>query len=178
MKKVLFALCMIVVSAMPSLAQKINVTKSAITFEIKNLGIKTHGTIGGVQATVQFNPSALATSSIEATADVNTINTDNDERDAHLKSADFFDLAHYPKISMKSISFVKKSGNNYIGQFNLTIRNHTKQLEVPFSYAEAGNAIVFKGTIKLNRLDFGVGDSSLVLSNDVIVTIEIEALKS
>jgi len=158
-------------------AQKTTVTKSKITFEIKNLGIKTGGSIGGVQANVQFNPANLPASSIEATADVKTINTDNNERDTHLKSEDFFDLTRYPKITMKSVSLSKK-GSNYVGQFNVTIKNKTRQLEVPFSYVQAGNSETFKGTLKLNRLDFGVGDSSLVLSNDVTVNIEVEVSKS
>ena len=178
MKRIAPIFLLLITLAISVFAQKAAVTKSKITFEIKNLGIKSTGTIGGVQANVQFVPANLAASSIEATADVNTINTDNDERDTHLKSADFFDLAHYPKITMKSISFKKKSGNNYVGQFNVTIRNKTKQLEVPFSYVENGNTATLIGVVKLNRLDFGVGDSSLVLSNDVTVNIEVEVSKS
>src|SRR5471032_2035292 len=92
---------------------QVKVTKSKISFEIKNLGIKMGGTIGGVQVTnMQFSPANLNTSIIEATADVNTIETENDTRNDHLKSDEFFDMAHYPKIAMKSVSFKHKSGNN------------------------------------------------------------------
>jgi len=177
MKRIAPVLLLLLSLVFAASAQKTTVTKSKITFEIKNLGIKTGGSIGGVQANIQFNPANLLASSIEATADVKTINTDNDERDSHLKSEDFFEMARYPKITMNSVSFSKK-GSNYVGKFNVTIKNKTKQLDVPFSYVQSGNTETFKGTLKLNRLDFGVGDSSLVLSNDVTVNIEIEASKS
>ncbi len=153
------------------------ITRSAITFKIKNLGITTGGAIGGLQASAQFNPASLATSSIEASVDVNTINTDNSTRDDHLKSDEFFDAPHYPKISLKSVSFKHKSGNNYTGQFSLTMKGKTKLVEIPFTYTDKGSTIEFTGSFKLNRLDYGVGSSSLVMSDDVIVSIDAEAGK-
>ena len=153
------------------------ITKSAITFKIKNLGINTGGSIGGLQADVQFNPADLSAAKIEAVVDVATINTDNSSRDEHLKSEDYFDIAKYPKITLKSVSFKHKSGSNYSGEFNLTIKGKTKLIEIPFSYAEKGSDIKFNSTFKLNRLDFGVGSSSMILSNEVTVTVEAEATK-
>ncbi|RZA01311.1 MAG: YceI family protein [Sphingobacteriaceae bacterium] len=156
---------------------QVKVAKAKITFQIKNLGINTNGFFGNMQANIQFDPAALATSTIEATADVNSINTDNDTRDEHLRSDEFFDVAKFPKITMKSVSFKHKSGNNYSGQFNLIMKNHTKSFEVPFTYVASGNNGSFKGSFKLNRLDFGVGEKSLVLSNDVTVNLEVETSK-
>jgi polyisoprenoid-binding protein YceI len=153
---------------------KTTVTKSTITFAIKNLGINTGGSISGLQANIQFDAAHLNASVIEASADVNTINTDNDARDTHLKSEEFFDVAHFPKITMKSVAIKHKSGDKYEGQFNLTMKDKTKQFTVPFTYIETGNTAAIKGTLKLNRLDFGVGGSSLVLSNEVVVNIEVE----
>jgi len=178
MKRIPLTLSFIAFSIAIAFAQSpATVTKANIKFQIKNLGINTGGVLGGVKATVVFNPAQLATSSIEATADVTTINTDNDERDVHLKSADFFDVQRYPRITMKSVSFKHKSGANYVAKFNLTIKDKTKQLDVPFTYNENGNNAVLTGTVKLNRLDFGVGGSSLVLSNDVTTTITLELNK-
>ena len=153
------------------------VTKSSIKFQIKNLGINTGGVLGGVKATILFNPAQLATSSIEATAETATINTDNDQRDEHLRSADYFDVQHYPHITMRSVSFTHKSGANYVGKFNITIKDKTKLLDVPFTYTENGSAAAITGVVKLNRLDFGVGGSSMVLSNDVTATITVEMNK-
>jgi len=174
MKKIFFQL-LIILSAGTGFSQaKSTVTRSSVTFQVKNLGINTVGTIGGLTADIQFNPGNLASCAIDATVDASTINTDNDGRDDHLKSEDYFDAAHFPKLSLKSVSFRHKSGNNYSGMFNLTIKGKTKLVELPFTYVEAGNSAVFKGSFKLNRLDFGIGESSMILANEVTVNIEAE----
>ena len=157
--------------------EKNAVSHSLISFKIKNMGINTGGTIAGLAADIQFKPTDLATSTINATVETNTINTDNDGRDEHLKSADFFDVTHFPKISLKSVSFKHKSGINYTGEFNLEIRGKTKLVELPFTYIDNGTNETFKGSLKINRLDFGVGGSSLILSDEVLVSIEVEKSK-
>lgn len=172
MKRITLIILSTILSVSVTVAQ--TVTKSNIKFQIKNLGINTGGVLGGVKASVQINPTQSATSSIEATADVITINTDNEERDTHLKSADFFEVQRYPHITMKSVSITHKKGNNYTGKFNVTIKDKTKQFDIPFIYTENGNTATINGTFKLNRLDFGVGGSSLVLGNEVTVTIMVE----
>ena len=153
------------------------VTRSAITFTIKNLGINTGGTIAGLQADVKFDPANLASSTIEASVDVNTINTDNTLRDDHLKNGEFFDASHYPKITLKSVSLKHKSGNNYSGKFNLTIKNKTKLIELPFICTDKGNAIALNGSFKLNRLDFGVGGNSLIMGDAVTISIVVNTKK-
>ena len=150
------------------------ITRSAITFEIKNLGITTSGSVGGLIARVHFTPANINTSTLEASVDVNTINTDNSSRDEHLRSADFFDVARYPKIMLKSVAFKHKSGSNYMGTFILTIKGKPKQVEIPFTFVDKENTIGFKGMFKINRLDFGVGSESVILSNDVVINIDCE----
>jgi len=152
--------------------------RSSITFEIKNLGITTGGSIGGLATKVNFNPANLPSSTLEASVDVKTINTDNDSRDEHLRSEDFFDVARYPKISLRSVAFKHRSGNNYTGTFMLTIKDKSKQVEIPFTFSDKGNTVEFKGTFKINRLDYGVGSSSMVLSDDVTVSIDCEERKA
>lgn len=150
------------------------VTRSAITFEIKNLGITTNGSIGGLISRAHFAPAGLNASTLEASVDVNTINTDNSSRDEHLRSADFFDVARYPKITLKSVAFRHKNGGNYTGTFILTIKGKSKQVEIPFTFVDKENTIEFKGVFKINRLDFGVGGESMILSNDVVINIDCE----
>jgi len=178
MKRIIAPIVLLLLAVNVFSQVKTTVTKSKITFEIKNLGIKTGGSISGLQANVQLDAAHLNTSSIEATLDSKTINTDNDSRDEHLRSEDFFDVARFPKITMKSVSLRHKSGDKYEGQFSLTIKDKTKEFSVPFTYAETGNTATVKGSFKLNRLDFGVGGSSLVLADEVTVTIEVEIAKS
>jgi polyisoprenoid-binding protein YceI len=177
MKRVFVPILLLLLITCAFAQVKSTVSKSSIKFQIKNLGIKTGGNIGGLQANIQFDAANPATSTIEASVDVNTINTDNDTRDNHLRSDEFFDVPHFPKITMKSVSIKHKSGDKYVGLFNVTIKDKTKPLEMPFTYNQTSNTALIKGELKLNRLDFGVGDKSFVLSNDVTVTIELETTK-
>lgn len=172
MKKFLLPILLVIITTTAFTFVKTTITRSAITFKIKNMGIGTGGSVSGLQADVNFNPADPSSSTIEASVDAVSINTDNSSRDEHLRSEDYFDAARYPKITLKSVSFKHNSGNNYTGQFNLTIKGKTKQVEIPFTYTQTGNAAAFKGSVKLNRLDYGVGSSSMILANEVTVNIE------
>ncbi len=156
---------------------KQTVTQSSISFQIKNLGFMTHGTFSGLQADINFDPAKPEASSINATIDANTVNTDNDMRDNHLREDTYFDVAKYPKITLKSVSLKHKSGNNYDGQFGLTIKDKTQTVDMPFTYTEAGNTGEFKGILKIKRTDFNVGTSSMVMSNDVEIDIDVKTGK-
>lgn len=176
MKKLLLAFTLFL--TLTATAQvKQTVTKSNVIFRIKNLGVTTGGSFGGLAADIKFDPANLSASSIDAAVDARTIDTDNGLRDNHLKSTDYFDVDRYPKISMKSISFKHKKGNNYTGIFNVTIKDKTKTVEVPFTYTTSGSAANFEGSFQINRLDFGIGDTSMVLSNEATVSIKLETAK-
>ena len=153
------------------------VTKSSVVFHIKNLGITIDGLFGGFKGNISFDPASLAASSIEASVETNTIDTDNGTRNDHLKGDGYFDAAKYPTITLKSVSFKHRSGNNYTGTFSLTIKDVTKPVEIPFTYIETGNTAVFKGNFQVERTDYGVGESSMVMSNDVKVEIEVATSK-
>jgi polyisoprenoid-binding protein YceI len=178
MKKLFVFIAIISAACSDTLHAQAVMTRSAITFEIKNMGITTGGSIGGLAAKVNFTPANLSASTLEASVDVGTINTGSSAKDEHLRSEDFFDVARYPKIVLKSVAFRHKSGSNYVGTFMLTIKDKSKQIDVPFTFTDKGNTVQFKGTFKINRLDFGVGSSSMVLSDEVIVHIDCEEKKS
>ena len=78
---------------------------------------------------------------------------------------------------MKSVSFKHRSGGNYTGTFSLTIKDQTKTIDLPFTYEESGNAASFKGSFQIKRSDYGVGGSSLVMSDNVKVDLDVEATK-
>ena len=127
MKKVYpFLILSFFISAAFSQSKSQTVTKSSVVFHIKNLGITVDGTLAGFKGAINFDPANLTTSTIEASVETNTIDTDNGTRNDHLKSDSYFDAVKYPTITIKSVSFKHKSGNNYSGTFNLTIKNVTK----------------------------------------------------
>lgn len=150
------------------------VTKSTVAYQIKNMGFNTSGSFGGLQADINFDKAHPETSSIEASIDVATLNSDNTMRDNHLKSEDYFDVAKYPKITMKSIAIKHKGGDNYVGTFNITIKNKTKELTMPFTYTETGNQGMFNGSFTIKRTNFGIGGKSMVLADDATVTVNVQ----
>lgn len=174
MKKIVIYIICICFSEFAFGQTKHRVTKSAVTYQVKNMGFMSSGTIAGFEATILFDKDHLATSSIEASVNTNVIDSDNEMRDEHLKKPEYFDTEHYPKIFMKSVSFKSKNASNYIGQFNVTIKGKTKLIELPFTYVVSGSTAVFKGSFKINRLDFAIGDKSMVLSNEVTITLNVE----
>ena len=175
MKKFLPAILLIIVACTAFTYVNSTVTRAAITFKTKNMGIGVDGTIGGLVADIHFNAANLAASTIEASVDVNTLNTDNSSRDEHLHGEDFFDVAHYSKISLKSVSIKSRGGNNYTGQFSLAIKAKTKQVDIPFTLTQSNGASIFKGSFKINRLDYGIGSTSMVLADQVTIDIDATA---
>lgn len=126
---------------------------------------------------------------ISFTVDVNSISTDNEMRDNHLKSDAFFDAAKFPKMTFKSVSFTKVNGNKYALTGDLTIRDVTKRVTFDVTYGGTvndghGNTKAgFKATTVINRFDYGLKWNALteaggaVVGQDVTITINVELAK-
>ncbi|MGI4835214.1 MAG: YceI family protein [Janthinobacterium lividum] len=142
----------------------------AVRFEIVNAGFTVRGTLGGLAATGQFDPARLALAHLQATVPVSTIQTGISLRDKHLQKPDYLDAARFPVINMQSTAFRKLAGGQYEGTFALTIKGITHEVRVPFTVPAAGQ---LQGSFHLNRLDYGIGKSSLVLANDVLVSLNV-----
>ncbi len=145
------------------------VQESSITFKIKNAGFYVDGSLGDLEASIAFDPETLE-GSIEASVKTKTINTDNKSRDKHLRAADYFDVERYPLIIMKSKKIARSQAGNFIGYFDISIKGITKEIKVPFSLKQG----VLSGYFDLNRRDFGVGGRSLILGDEVKVTIRLK----
>jgi len=174
MKHLALLIAFLLTAAIGFAQAKHTVTKFDVTYQIKNLGLNSRGTFGGLQADINFDKSHPDSSRIEASIDVNTLNSDNTMRDNHLKSEDYFDAARYPKIYMKSVYVKHKSGNEYTGTFNITIKDKTKELTMPFTYTENEKQGTFKGSFTIKRTDFGIGGKSMMMADDVKVSIEVQ----
>jgi len=119
---------------------------------------------------------------VEMTADVSSIDTDNENRDKHLKSADFFDAEKYPKITFKSKTFKKVKDNAYKVTGDLTMHGVTKSVELDAVCRMGKNPqnqkdiAGFKITSVLNRKDFGISTSSpnAMLSDEVTLVANAE----
>ena len=153
------------------------VTNSEITFKIKNAGFKVDGSFKGFSAQILFDPTKLSESSILASVETKTINTGIGMRDKHIKKEEYFNAEKYPKITMKSVKFIDKGKNNYIGSFQLTIKSITKTIDIPFTFVENVSIGTFNGSFEINRQEYTVGGNSWTMSDNVIVNIKINANK-
>jgi polyisoprenoid-binding protein YceI len=151
-------------------------TKSKVHFVIKNFGIKTGGDFKGLKGNIKFYPANPAASAFDVTIDAGTIDTDNESRDNHLRKAEYFDAATYKTIQFKStkVVFSKVAGRFYM-YGNLTIKGVTKPVEFGFGATPKDGGYVFDGEFKINRRDFGVGGSSVSLSDNLTISLSVYA---
>ena len=137
---------------------------SEIGFNIKHWVINmVHGTFDKFDGTLKYDEKNIEKSKVEVTIDAASINTRNEMRDRHLRSADFFDVEKNPTLTFKSTKVTKASeGSSLAVTGDLSIRGVTKSvvLDVTIngkSEDQKGNVLFgFKATTKINRMDFGV----------------------
>jgi polyisoprenoid-binding protein YceI len=157
--------------------QEWQVVSSSITFKIKNAGFTVNGKFSALNASILFDTNKDLGNKIEASIDAATINTDNSTRDAHLKKEEYFYVTKYPKISMSATSITKQNDGKYKGLFNLSIKGITKIIPVIFSAITQNDKLTFSGNFTINRRDFSVGSSSLILADEVTVYMEVSSIK-
>jgi polyisoprenoid-binding protein YceI len=163
---------------------------SEVGFTVRHLMVsKVRGRFTGFTGTIMTSEDPLK-SSVEASVDVQTIETGNADRDAHLRSADIFDVEHYPTMSYRSRA-VRWDGDDLVVDGDLTLHGVTREvplaLEVhgfqehtPFGDARVG----FSATADINRSDFGVDfnlpmdDGGVVVGDRVRINLEIEAIRT
>lgn len=139
-----------------------------VHFRIVNAGLTVDGSLTGLTATGQFDPAHLELASVQAAVPVRTIQTGISLRDKHLQKPDYFDAEKYPVITMQSTAFRKTGREQYEGTFTLTIKGLSHEVKLPFTVSPNRE---FRGEFRINRLDFNLGKSSLILANEVLITI-------
>lgn len=157
------------------LAPAWSVETSAVSFSIRNWGLPLSGSFGDLKSTIRFDPVELAGSIMVASVGVATIKTGMVPRDSHLQTRPYFDAERYPRLTMMSKRLRKLDATHFVGLFDVTIRDVTKALEIPFTYVRQGNQATFDGQSSVNRVAFGVGDESLVLDDKVLVRLTLSA---
>lgn len=151
--------------------------KSEVKFVIKNFGINTGGSFKGLQGTIVFDAANAAAGSFDISIDVNTVNTDNDSRDNHLRKEEYFDVQSHPRISFKSEKITAGKSGSFQVSGKLTIKGTTKDISFPFKASAKDDGYLFEGSFQLNRRDFKVGGNSLVLGDNVSVSLSVLAKK-
>jgi len=160
---------------------KIDPAHSEINFKVKHLVVSTvTGHFSKFDASIETSKEDFSDAKINFEADINSIDTKNEQRDGHLKSADFFDAEKYPKMTFVSRSIKKDSDHEMKLTGNLTLRGVTKEITLDVIYN--GTVAGFGGTQvagfevrgKLNRFDFGLQWNALTEAGGVVVSNEVK----
>lgn len=171
-----------VMASAPTTATSWNLDKShsGVKFGIDHLVIsEVEGSFKVFSGSLVSPTPDFNNAKVDFTVDVNSINTDDDKRDAHLKGDDFFHAEKYPAMKFSSTSFKKIKGNAYIMEGNLTIRDITKKVRFAVVYGGTvkdpwGNIKAgFKASGKINRKEFGLKWNSVTEAGGAVVGEEV-----
>jgi len=150
--------------------------KSSVNFSIKNFGINTGGNFKGLAGTIEFDKNNPEKTSFNMSVEAAKVNTDNDSRDGHLRKSEYFDVANHPQITFKSEK-VSGNGDKLTVSGQLTIKGTSKNISIPFTAEPKDDGYKFEGSFQINRRDFKVGGNSVVLGDNVTVSLSVFAKK-
>jgi len=178
----ILAMLLVIGSTFAQTTWTVDKAHSKLGFSITHMMIsEVDGLFKTFDAKITSSKEDFSDAVVELTADVNTIDTDNEGRDGHLKSADFFDAAKFPSLSFKSTSFTKVADKKYKVAGDLTLHGVTKAVELE---ATLGGTMVdprskktvagWKVTGTIKRSDFGVGSSGPGLGDEVTLNAKTE----
>ncbi|GEO09638.1 YceI family protein [Segetibacter aerophilus] len=169
---------------------KIDVDHSDIMFKVKHLMISTvSGIFKKFDATLEVNEQDLSDAKVTFEADVDSVDTKNEQRDAHLKSDDFFNAEQFPKMTFKSTSIKKVGNDEYTLTGDFTIRDITKSIDLKVEYNGSTKdpwgqeRMGFEVSGKINRKEYGLKWSAvteaggLVVADDVKLAMNVEMVK-
>lgn len=160
---------------------KIDPVHSEIKFKVRHLIVSTvTGQFKKFDAEIETPDDDFSNAEIKFEADVNSIDTNNPDRDAHLKSEDFFDAANHPKMTFVSKSVSKISDEKYKVTGDMTMRGTKKEITLDVVYNgktkgfEGIEVAGFEITGKLNRIEFGLKWNAALETGGVVVSDEVK----
>ena len=162
---------------------------SSVNFAIGHMMVsKVTGGFDAADAVIKFDEKDLANSGIDATVQVASVNTRNQKRDDHLRSADFFDAEKFPTIHFVSKKITRQDAQTYAVTGDLTMKGVTHEIMVPVTIAgpvmnpmSKVPTLGLEAHFKINRQDYGVtwnkvlDNGGLMVGNDVQIDVAIEA---
>lgn len=175
----LFAVVSIAATKVISTAWTVDKSHSNVDFEVRHFFTPVNGTFNDYTATVNFDPANLEESMIDVEIMVSSIDTRNERRDGHLRTADFFNAEKYPKITFKSDKIESKGDNKFVAHGELTIKDVTKKIEMPFTllgvmdHPRGGKVAGITSEFVIDRNIYGVGTGDWV--SDAVVGKEVTA---
>lgn len=187
MKKAILALSMALGAMSFSMAQdapkwEIDPTHTDVDFTVKHFFSDVNGTFHDYSGEFYIDPENIENSKVTFQVKVNSVDTDNEKRDGHLMTDDFFNAEKFPKMSFESTGFKKKSGKKYVMIGNLTIKDVTKKVEIPFEIlgvmdhpmVENAELMGLKFDYSLMRTEYNVGTGKWALTKVVGDKVDID----
>lgn len=164
---------------------------SAAGFSVRHFGVSTvRGTFTNITGTILIDDKNISASSVDVTVDATTVNTQNEGRDKHLKSADFFDIEKFPTMTFKSKKVESAGAGRLRVTGDFTLHGVTKEIVLdvegptpPFAMPQGrGIKRGASASTKINRRDFGlvwgnVVESVAVVGDEISITIDLELNK-
>jgi len=159
-----------------------------VGFRIRHVVSKVEGRFKDYEGVIQLDRQTPASSKVDLTIQAASIDTGTPDRDNHLRSADFFDVAKFPTITFKSTKVEPKGKDDFVVTGDFTMHGVTKSIEVPVKsngFARAGKTekAGFEIALTLNRKDYGltwnraIDQGGMLLGDDVEITVQVEANK-
>lgn len=192
--KLIRTLALFAIMALPLAAQAATETwvvdkaHSSATFKVRHMMANVMGQFRDLSGTINVDRENPDKGSVEFTIQAGSIDTGNQNRDEHLRSADFFDVQKYPSITFKSTSITSKGNNLYDVTGDFTMHGVTKRVTLPvqflgFARTARGEKAGFEIETTVNRKDYGVlwnrnlDEGGVLLGDDVKVSINLEVDK-
>jgi polyisoprenoid-binding protein YceI len=158
---------------------QIDPVHSSVDFTVRYMMLSNvRGSFNTFAGTIVHDPEDISKSSVNVAIKVASIDTANDKRDEHLRNPDFFDTATHPEITFKSTQ-VAKQGDGYVAMGTLTMRGVSKTVSIPFQILgkmkdmQGRTRLGVQGSVKLNRMDYGVSWSRALDTGGVVVGEEV-----
>ncbi|MEX2115407.1 MAG: YceI family protein [Bacteroidota bacterium] len=193
MKRVMPLLIAVLFGATPIIAQdnawKLDKAHSAVTFAIEHMAIsEVTGRFKDFEIILTSSKEDFSDAQVKAAINVGSLSTDNESRDNHLKSDDFFNAAQYPTITFTSKSFEKVEGKKYKITGDLTIRDVTRTVTFDANYrgtikTQQGTVTGWSATTAIDRFDYNlkwsraIENVGLVAGRTVTITMNLEFKK-
>jgi polyisoprenoid-binding protein YceI len=156
---------------------QIDAAKSSVTATAKQIGVPMEGKFKKFDATLDFDPAKLATSSAKVEIDVATFEIGDAETTKEVKGKDWFDAGKYPKAVFQSTSIKAGAAGKYDVAGKLTIKGKTVDVTVPATYKQENGSQVFDGVLPIKRTTFNIGDGewkdTSVVADDVQIKFHI-----
>ena len=174
----------------PSGEYKIDPAHSVIGFAIRHYEISlVRGRFKDFAGTIRYDEADVSKASVEFAGKIESIDTGVDARNAHLRTADFFDAVKYPEMTFKSTRVERRAQDQYVLHGDFTLKGVTKQISFPFTItgaikdAQGNTRFGVAAQTTIDRRDYGItwgkpmANGGLDVGNEVMIDLQLEAVK-